>query len=179
MLRGNILAERGDTVAGLAEAAAALEFARSVQDQLIFAALTGNALLLIRAGREREAARFIDEALTVPSYPVALVELAFALVLLGRAHQFERLDDAIRATPWGTIAEAICRGDNATAVDMLATTGARSYEAEARLLLARQLSEAGRHADAAREAAVAAGFFRSVGALPRAREADAAGTAPA
>src|SRR5206468_6926756 len=63
LLRGRLLAERGDTAGGLAEAGAALDYARLVQDpQQLFPALTWNALILIRAGRPSEAVALLDEA---------------------------------------------------------------------------------------------------------------------
>jgi class 3 adenylate cyclase/tetratricopeptide (TPR) repeat protein len=173
MVRGTILAERGDTAAGLADAETSLEFARLVQDpQQLFPALASNALLLLRAGRREEAAGLVDEALGITFVSTALVDLAFALVLLGRDDEFAQLDDPVRATRWGAAAEAVCRGDNATAAELLAATGAKSYEAEARLLLARQLSLAGRQEEAAREAAAAADFFRGARAERRSREVE-------
>ena len=175
LLRGRLLAERGDTAGGVAEGAAALEYARLVHDpQQLFPALTWNALILIRAGRRREAAALLDEAFECAFLIFALVDLAIGLVLVGREGEFARLDESIRSSRWGITAEAVCRHDFARAADLLAAAAARSYQAEVRLLLAQQLRTAGQHAEAAREAAAAADFFRAAGADHRARDAEAA-----
>jgi hypothetical protein len=57
--------------------------------------------------------------------------------------------------------------------------GARNYEAESRLLLARQLAAQGRAEDAAREASLAASFFAAAGAVQRRAETEAARRASA
>jgi class 3 adenylate cyclase len=180
LVRGMILTQRGHSVDGLAEAGTALEFARLVHDpQQLFPALTRNALLLLEADGKTDASRLIDEAFEAAFVSISLVDLALALVLTGREDEFGRLDDTIRASPWGTIGAALCRRDTVTAAESLADTGARTYEAQVRLVLARELGRAGRHADAAREAAAAAGFFRTAGAGARIREAEAALSASA
>jgi len=129
-------------------------------------------MLLLDSGRHVEAAGLVDEALEVAYPSIALVDLALVLLLLAREGEFAQLDEPIRASPWGMIAEALGRRDTAAALELLADTGARTHEAEVRLLHARELSDAGRHAEAAREAAAAAAFFRGARAERRSREVE-------
>ena len=169
MVRGRILAERGDTAQGIAASEGSLEFARSVQEQQqILPALASHACVLLRAGRTAEAGLLMDEYLEVyseASYSVA--DLALALNALGRDGEFAklRLEDA---SLWRHAAAEFARGNYAAAADRYAAFGAYLYEAESRLRLAEQLAAAGRRGDADRESAAAAAFFERAGAPGRA-----------
>jgi hypothetical protein len=169
MVLGRILAERGDVAEGIASSETSLEFARSVKEQQqLLPALASHACVLLRAGRSSEAASLVDEyldAYSEQSYSVA--DLTLALNLLGRDADFAklRLNDP---SPWAEAATEFAGGDFAAAAERYAGFGARLYEAESRLRLAKQLSQSGRDADAEREAAAAAGFFQRAGAPDRA-----------
>jgi class 3 adenylate cyclase len=180
LIRGRIQAERGDVDEGLRESSAALEFARRTgEPQQVMPALAWHALLLVRADRPADASALADEFLEHREITFAVVDLAIVLVALGREQDFERVEPAMRASKWGTAAEALARHEFARAVELFAPMGARNYEAESRLLLARQLAAQGRAEDAAREASLAASFFAAAGAVQRRAETEAARRASA
>jgi class 3 adenylate cyclase/tetratricopeptide (TPR) repeat protein len=174
VLRGRILVERG-TVEGVRESEDALAFARQVgEHQQLLPALASHAVVLLRLERADEAAPLVDEFLErTTEITHAVVDAALALVLLGRESAFARLAATARSTVWGAAAAAIVDHAFADAAELLAGAGLVDYEAEARLLLARDLAAAGRGEEASREAAAAAAFFRAVGAHPRAADAEA------
>jgi hypothetical protein len=166
---GRLEAERGRLTEGVRNSALGLEFARSVgEDQQLLPALTSHACVLLLAGRRRDAAALLDEFLELADQPtVAVANAAAALVELGRDADFERLDPAALASPWGAAAAAFARRDFARAAELYAAAGAHLHEAEARLRLAGALEAAGAHAEAKREAEAAATFFRRAGAARR------------
>jgi class 3 adenylate cyclase len=172
MARGRILAERGDLGQGVPESLLGLEFARGVDDQQqLMPALASHACVLVRAGLPSDAGRLVDEYLELHderTYSVA--DLALALSLLGRGAELASLRLGPEPSRWVDAAVAFAEGDFATAADRYAAFGARLYEAESRLRLARQLAETGRSVDADREAASAAAFFERAGASGRAAE---------
>jgi class 3 adenylate cyclase len=175
LVRGRIEAERGDIATGLRESAAALDFARNTAEpQQLLPALAWRALVLLRADRPSEASALVDEFLSHRRMTFAVVDAAFALVSLGREDEFAGVDDSVLASRWEQAAEAVAGHRFAEAAGLLAETGARNYEAEARLLLARQLADEGRRDEAAREAAFAASFFAAAGAAARHAESEAA-----
>jgi hypothetical protein len=169
MVLGRILAERGDVAEGIASSETSLEFARSVKEQQqLLPALASHACVLLRAGRSSEAASLVDEyldAYSEQSYSVA--DLTLALNLLGRDADFAklRLNDP---SPWAEAATEFAGRDFAAAAERYAGFGARLYEAESRLRLAKELSGSGRDAEAERQAAAAARFFERAGAPGRA-----------
>ncbi len=75
-------------------------------------------------------------------------------------------------TAWTPAVEAEAAGDPAAAAEVLAAIGDRPDEADARLRAASRLAAEGRTSDAARQAELAAGFYRSVGATARLMEAE-------
>ncbi|MFL5962936.1 MAG: ATP-binding protein [Gaiellaceae bacterium] len=175
-LLGRIHAERGELVDGLAESARGLEFARSVADhQVLLPALASRAYVLIRAGQPVEAGRMLDEYLSLVSAANhSLADAALGLSLLGRGREFGELPAAIHGSRWGSAAAAFAQGEFASAAALYEAMGSRIHEAEARLRLAQQHATAGRRADADREGATAAAFFRLAGAAPRVAETQAA-----
>jgi tetratricopeptide (TPR) repeat protein len=175
-LLGRIHAERGEPAAAIPESALGLEFARSVQDhQVLLPALASHACVLLRGGQPVEAGHLLDEyLLLVDQTNCSLADAALALTLLGREHEFGALPPFVRQSPWGAAGEAFTQGDFANAAALYQGMGARLYEAESRLRLARQLAAGGRQADAKREAAAAAAFFERAGAEPRLAESQAA-----
>jgi tetratricopeptide (TPR) repeat protein len=100
-----------------------------------------------------------------------LFELARALHALGRP--LDPLAKAAASRPervWNRIATALAQGRTAEAVELLVATGAATYAAHFRLLLADEHAAAGRASDAATERERAVEFFRSVGATRYVRE---------
>ena len=73
---------------------------------------------------------------------------------------------------WGRAAAAIASGEAARAADILEQAGAKTLEAEARLLAARELTAQGRRAEAAVQLAPALAFYREVRASAYVREAE-------
>jgi hypothetical protein len=173
---GRILAERGELAEALTESARGLAFARAVTDyQQVLPSLASHACVLLRAGQPAEAGRLLDEYLQkINQVTHSLPDAALALTLLGREHELRQLPPAVQSSRWGVAATAFADADYATAAVLYAEIGSRLHEAEARWRLARQLAVAGRGAEADREAAAAAAFFRGSGASPRVADAEAA-----
>jgi len=181
ILRGRLDAERGRLQDGVRDSSLGLDFARSTgEHQLLLPALASHARVLLFAGRDADAGTLVDEFLGIVGQPtIALADVATVLVELDRGADFERIDRAIRSTPWGEPASAFAREDYVRAAQLYGAAGARVYEAEARLGLARRFAAGGAYAEAAREADAAAAFFRRAGATARAADSQAAARASA
>ena len=170
-LRGRIALARDDTVAALAESAAALEFARSAADsQLLTPTLAFRCRLLWEVeddGAKDLAAELADLARRAPLHVAAewFPEVAVALVRLGLFAELDAIAESVpTATPWREGGLALCRGDAPAAAAIFGQMGARPLEAEAHLLAAKD----GLPADLP----AATEFFREVGAVRWLREAE-------
>jgi thioredoxin-like negative regulator of GroEL len=104
---------------------------------------------------------------------VNLPMLACAVLRLGLT---DEVVDALAShpeSPWTEAARAYLDHDFAGAAEILARTGAKPDEAEARLRAAERLVAEGRRSEADEELARALDFYRSVGATRYLREGNA------
>jgi hypothetical protein len=101
-----------------------------------------------------------------------VVELAFALLELGRERELEGRELG-PATPWRDAAEAIANDELVRCADTLAVIGSAAWEAQGRLWAARRLSSRGLLADFQPQLASALAFYRLVGASRAVREGEA------
>ncbi|HZT17656.1 MAG TPA: adenylate/guanylate cyclase domain-containing protein [Gaiellaceae bacterium] len=177
MNRGLVRLATGDREGALADANEAVTLGRRAADpQNLLPALARAAFVLCELGDREGAAMLASEFLDAPDVAsegyaaVAAIELAWALVALGRADELVRTFEGLRF-PWAQAAVAYARGDPVTAADVCARMGAVSYEAYARLEAARVLQSEGLQAD--RELHRALAFFRSVGATSYVRRGEA------
>ena len=167
---------RGDAKGALADSERMLEYGRSVGDpQVLWPALAVHARMLASAGDLASAGVF-DEAVRFRSPAtwsrVGVADFAAAAAMLGRDPFAERSEEAF-ATPWIEAARAMCLGDFARAAAIYGGMGSRPDEADARLLAAKALVEAGRRAEADEQLRRVLAFYRDVGASAYLREGEA------
>jgi tetratricopeptide (TPR) repeat protein len=169
IMRSDILLRRGEAEVALADTERALELARLARDaQVVGPALLARAHAVVATGQQVEAEPLLDEVLREHDLAVQwLVNLPFVVVAVGREPDLLRELDRSGApdTPWASAARALAAGDPAAAATTYAQIGARAAEAQARLLHATTLVDAGRRADANAELNRALAWFRSVGAV--------------
>jgi hypothetical protein len=146
----------------------ALERGRTVKDpQALAPALSGAARFLLELGRRGEADALVDEYFVLQLHHyTALIDIAWLLHDLGRP---EAIDADDRGGIWGSAARFILRDELESAADVLAEKGLRTDEAYARLRAAERLTGAERAVQLER----ALDFYRSVGATPYVRRAEA------
>jgi class 3 adenylate cyclase/tetratricopeptide (TPR) repeat protein len=173
--RAQILLPRGDSETALADVRKSVDFGRrSGEAQVLLFALAVYTSALYAVGQVAEARKAADELLAAGNTEAMtswLCEAAPVLNILGRGPEFlARLEQLDGPSRYETAAMAVLGGDLARAIALYAEVGARPYEAEARLLAARQAAEddpmAREHAQRALD------FYRSVGAASRAAEAE-------
>ncbi len=163
---------RGETTRAVEIGEQTVEFTRGARDpQLLYPALANAARLRADAGQLDAAGERTDELLALAQRQgfhanVWVLELAFALVRLGRADEATALFERMRMSSlWLDAAKAFASGDAAAAAEVLAGMGAVAVEAYTRLAGA----EAGMER-AGLERAVA--FYRGVGATGYLRRAE-------
>jgi class 3 adenylate cyclase/tetratricopeptide (TPR) repeat protein len=175
--RGFVRLARGERDGALADLLASVARARAIRDpQALWPALASVALARAQSGDAEGAHAALDELGDLRrEQPEAgrggelVVIVALAELLLEREPEDGAAHDE---SPWEDAAAAAAAGDLAAVVETFDRIGARTYEAYARLLLARRLLEQGRRAEASAELGAALAFFREVGASALTREAE-------
>jgi len=156
------------------------ELAERVGDpQTAAPALAVCAQVAARRGDTEEAHALLREALEIAAGAHGFshwwsVPLLWAAVELSATAELQPLVDEMVDSPWRDAARAACDGDFATAASTFARIGAQTAEAAARAYAARLLVARGDAIAGAGERALAASFYRSVGAIARLRRLDAA-----
>jgi class 3 adenylate cyclase/tetratricopeptide (TPR) repeat protein len=180
MIRGYIRLGRDDADGAVADTERALELVRSVKDpQEFFLTIAQGALIFCDSGDAVRAGALASEFLAeltpmkMSGSMDALPSLAFALVALGRGHEFNAVPPPVFDNPWFESASAIAAGDLRQAAEVFAEMGAVSLEARVRLLMAGALLQRGRRSEADIELQRALTFYRSVGATRYIREGEA------
>ncbi|MDX6485587.1 MAG: hypothetical protein QOF43_740 [Gaiellaceae bacterium] len=176
--RARIRLGRGDVAGALADANAAVELARAMQDpQARVPSLACAVRVNAEAGRTREAQSLADELITAfpeGGHDWMLSDFAWAAVSVDRESELRRLLDAApEVSLYGHAARALISGDFATAAHFYQTIGERENTAQAQRCAAAKLIADGRPNEAAPLLEEAAQFFRSVRASRYLSEIDA------
>jgi class 3 adenylate cyclase len=161
--RGLIRLARGDRVGALEDGSTALEVGRVGRDpQLVLPSLAFQSRLLLELGEDGaealalelvERCRGLELNVLYEWFP----DIAAVLTSLGRRSDLEAVaESTLVPTLWRDAGLALGRGDPVVAAEILERMGARSFEAEVRLVAARS----GHDADLPKAIA----FFREVGA---------------
>ena len=168
-VRASVRMGRGNPIGALADAAAALEFARGARHPAnLLVALPFLARCLYEAGRSVDAHAAITETINAAAgnqNTLEPIETAIAMTGLGR--QDEYLDLAARTTipskRWD-VGRAIALGDLPRAANLLGRMEYRTTEAYVRLVAAEYLAAEGHQQDAEIPVRRALAFHHSVGA---------------
>jgi class 3 adenylate cyclase/tetratricopeptide (TPR) repeat protein len=180
-VRSLIRLARGDQGGAHEDADRALERARvGLDPQVLYPALVVNALVADAAGARDQAAKYVDEFLSLwharPNQHVRsswIVELARVLLLLGREDELMvALQSVTRRTLWADAALAMASRSWEHAAELFGRIGSRSCEAIARIGAGEALVAAGRRAEADVHLRAAAAFWSSVGADAYLRETE-------
>jgi len=179
--RGRIRLARGERDGAVADAAAALEFARRTTEPFdLIPALAFSARVSEGVAAEGAFDELLDAI--VDGQPFwgawALPDVLYGIG--GRARSDElraALEAAAPRTPWYDAAQAVIARDFSGAARLYAAIGSRPDEAVARLWAADAAAAIGDVATARRELAAATAFFRAVGARPYVRDAGALASA--
>jgi class 3 adenylate cyclase/tetratricopeptide (TPR) repeat protein len=170
--RGRIQLARDDGDAALDESRVGLELARGAADaQLVVPALGFRIRVLWELGHDStdDLVRELVEVCRRSPLNIAndgFPEVAIALGALGRRSEVEAMAETMPTpTPWRYAALALGSGETLTAAAIFAEMGARSLEAEARLLAAKDGLDA--------DLPAATEFFREAGASRYLAEAEA------
>jgi hypothetical protein len=161
---------RGNQIGALADAAAALEFARGAKHPFnLLVALPFLARTLFETGRTGRAEATITETLHAATGNENILEpIDTAITMLGLGRPAEYLEVAARASlpskRW-EIGRAIALDDLAKAADMSASQEQRTTEACLRLIAADRLAATGRRREAQHQLHRALAFHRTVGAI--------------
>src|SRR5579872_2271501 len=170
---------RGDTEGALADQRESLISARQAKDpQVLCPALSGSAYVLAMVGRADEAQPVLSElfGLSVAeegTLDESSVDCVLAAEILGRGDEVRRWLAARRDSPWWAAVRELADREFVAAAESLDAMGAARSAALARLRAARELTRAGRQAEADEQVRQALGFFRSVAATRFVREAEA------
>ena len=144
---------RGNQIGALADAAAALEFARGAKHPVnLLVALPFHARCLFEAGRTGRADAAVTETLHAATGNENILEpIDTAIAMLGLGRHIEYLNVAARVTlpskRW-EIGRTIVLDNLAKAADMSARHEQRTTEAYLRLIAAERLTARGRRRDA-------------------------------
>jgi len=161
-VRAKIRFARGDDRGAEEDMNRAAELAAGSDPQVAGTVFGARALMLLEAGARAEASRALDDALAIPSYIYAVVDVAYLLRELGRSEEAGPWLSALGRLPWTAVGEAIAAGDLDRAAELLQDMGNVAEEAFVRL-------RTGREADVRR----ALEFYRSVGASRYVHEGEA------
>ena len=169
-VRASVKLGRGNHIGALADAAAALEFARGAKNPAnLLVVLPFLARSLYETGRTDRAHAAITETLHAAAGNENILEpIDTAIAMVGVGRHADYLDVAARATlpsrRW-EIGRTIVLDDLAKAADMSARDDQRTTEAYLRLIAAERLAAKGRHRDAQHQIHRALAFHRMVGAV--------------
>ena len=170
---------RGDTEGALADQRESLISARQAKDpQVLCPALSGSAYVLAMAGRADEAQPILSELFGLggtgeSALDESSVDCVLAAEILGRLDEAREWVRAWRDSPWSGAARKLADREFTAAAESLDAMGGARSAALARLRGARELTRAGRRAQAGEQLRLALGFFRSVAATRFVREAEA------
>jgi len=182
LVRSVIRLGRGDVAGAIDDASTGLELAEGIKDpQVLHPARALAARVLLAVGHREDASAQIDRLLVDVAdegvHELAhswTVDLVVVMAGLGREQQFlERAPTLAAPTRWLDAATLWAEGEYMEAAAVLDEIGALPLSAEARLLAATTLIEAGRRREADEQLRQALAFFRSVGATRYSREAEA------
>jgi hypothetical protein len=168
-VRASVRLGRGNHIGALADAAAAVEFARGAKHPAnLLVALPFLARSLLDAGRTADATAAVTETLAAADGHENILEpidTAIAMWQLDRCDEYLAVasNSTIPSTRW-RIGRAIVSGDLPAAADMLARLEHRSTEAYVRLIGADHLAAHGRLDEAQRHIRRAEAFYQSVNA---------------
>jgi DNA-binding CsgD family transcriptional regulator len=166
-VRASVRLGRANQIGALADAAAALEFARGARHPAnLLVALPFEARCLFEAGRTDDAHVAVTETLAAAAGNENILEpIELAIAMWGLGRQREYLDAAARTTipsqRWDA-GRAIAHDDLPGAAELLSRMEHRSTEAYVRLLAAERLAAGGRRREAASQVQAALAFHRSV-----------------
>jgi class 3 adenylate cyclase/tetratricopeptide (TPR) repeat protein len=170
-LRSRILSARGDRERALEEGVRSAAAARAVADpQIVLPALAFHGRLIWTLGDPGadQIARELVEVSRQASLGLAndwFIDAAIVLRGVGLARELAVVAESVpTATPWREAALAFGRGDVRAAAEILGEMGATPFEAEVRLLAAREGVDA--------DLPAAIDFFREVGAASYLDEAE-------
>ena len=183
LVRGMILAARGQTTAAADDLERALDGIDALTDmQVVIPLHTGGAALTLALGDEARAAELLEVAhewlrRSPIRAPGIGPDFLVPIVRLGRAGDWlERFAEA--ADTWRVqAARLMLSGRAVEAADLYSSLGGPSEEAAARLLAAREFAAAGRDVDADVQLQRALAFYRAVGATRIVAEAEALASA--
>jgi len=175
VLRARLRLGLGDVSGALDDTERALEFGRAVRDpQVLQPTLLGHARALLAAGRRDDAERAVDELMRAKPRigDWWLRELPLLLVGLGRTADFTEASTDALPTPWSRAGTAIAFGRFDDAARFYSQIGARADEAAVRMAAAEAAASEGRREEAARQLALALGFYRRAGATEYVRRGE-------
>jgi tetratricopeptide (TPR) repeat protein len=176
--RLRIAAARGDPAAGLDEMRAVVERSRSLGDeQSVWPSLLALASMARRAGLHDERNAIVAELVAALAGHDSVgdpqewhVELMLALRDTGEHAAATSIATRIPAGPWQSACDAVVRGADVEAADVLETIGEQPIQALLRARAARAFLAEGRSAEAEAELGRARAFWHSVGAVALLRE---------
>jgi len=180
-VRSVIRLGRGDVTGAVDDALRGLELAEGIKDpQTLHPTRACAARVLLAVDRRKDASDQIDSLLLDVAaegvHELAhswTVDLAVAMEGLGRETEFlERAPTLAAPTRWLEAATKWAEGEYTQAARMLDEIGALPLAAEARLLAATSLIDAGRRQEADEQLRQALAFFLSVGATRYIREGE-------
>ena len=172
-IRAAIRLGHGEAEGAVSDAEASLRDARAIRDpQALRPALVTSAEVAYRTGETAAANGLLDE-LGMPEGAKGSWIVRAALLCHDLDRELAVPVDGEPRNAWSDAALAIVRGDLERAADLLEPTGARTFEAAARLRAAIAQAAAGRRPRAEAQLGRALAFYRQVGASAYAREAEA------
>ena len=168
---------RGQTEAGVADSARALELAREARDpQAVGPALTAHIFALVAAGSPDRARPLAQEFLSDPRLAIyatpGLATWAFSELGLGQ-ELLQAITNSKTSRLWVDAAAAYLSGDPAHAAELYDRIGDRLGEALVRLRWAEALLAEGRRAEADEQLERSLAFWRSVRATRYIQEGEA------
>ena len=172
-IRAAIRLARGDAEGALSDAEASLRDARGIRDpQALHPALVTAAEVAYRTGDSAAANALLDE-LGMPERAAGSWIVRAALVCHDLGRELAVPVDVEARIVWRDAALAITSGDLERAADLLEPTGARTFEAAARLRAATKHAGEGRRPLVEAQLGRALAFYREVSASAYVREAEA------
>ena len=177
-VRAAIRLARGEVAASLEDWQAGLAQAREIKDpQRLLPALADLAVCEALLGHVDEARELANEALEVARDHVDLASILNMLAVvsrqLGIQDRVREIAGLAPEGPWKDVTLAAAEGDLVRVADAFAGFGARTLEADVRLIGGESLIEGGRRLEGEAEIERALEFYRSVGATFFIRRAEA------